>query len=389
MHVRSSSPPLFTNGTVLSATLVAVCGYVAFSHGHVWTIPLSLFLPLVLGRTRSRLEAFLLAACYFGGVWSPIIRGARVFYGHQTYFGGVVTWGLAMLLCAAPFGCLWARGGYRPLLVAIAVLVHALLPIGLGSPLLAAGVLFPQTMWLGLTGTLALCGFVAWRDRRAQAVTLLAVLVAVVSNLRHHVSAPVVDWQVINTHQGGSGFLPGSPLGQWTALRSMFASAKSSSAKVILFPETTIPYWSDDLTGFFQSDLAALRAEGKTVVFGTEVDAGVPHMYDNVMLARGHEQASYVQRIPMPVSMWGRDVEAHPWGTGVLNVDGRRAAVLLCYEQLLTLPALESFWEHPDLLIAASNLYWAEGTTIPASERICLESWSRLFSVPLLHAINT
>jgi hypothetical protein len=125
------------------------------------------------------------------------------------------------------------------------------------------------------------------------------------------------------------------------------------------------------------------------VVFGTEVDAGVPHIYNNVMLARGHEQASYLQRIPMPVSMWGRDVEAHPWGTGMLNVNGRRAAVLLCYEQLLTLPALESFWGHPDLLIAASNLYWAEGTTIPASERICLESWSRLFSVPFVHAVNT
>jgi hypothetical protein len=110
--------------------------------------------------------------------------------------------------------------------------------------------------------------------------------------------------------------------------------------------------------------------------------------HDNVLLARGLTQNRYRQRIPIPVAMWGNGIHAHVWGTGIMAVSGKRAAVLLCYEQILTLPALQSFLDKPDVIAAPSNLYWAAGTSIEKSETLCVSSWARLFHVPYLRATN-
>ena len=70
-------------------------------------------------------------------------------------------------------------------------------------------------------------------------------------------------------------------------------------------------------------------------------------------------------------------------------VAGKRAAILICYEQLLVWPILASAAENPDILLGVANDYWAEGTSINAIQGACLHAWSRLFNIPLFLATNT
>jgi|GEM_PF-579473 hypothetical protein len=58
-------------------------------------------------------------------------------------------------------------------------------------------------------------------------------------------------------------------------------------------------------------------------------------------------------------------VPVHTFGPGVLSVDGHRTAILICHEQLLTLPMLSSLTQHPNLIIAVANDHWAAGPAFP------------------------
>jgi apolipoprotein N-acyltransferase len=76
-------------------------------------------------------------------------------------------------------------------------------------------------------------------------------------------------------------------------------------------------------------------------------------------------------------------------GRGTVRVCGERAAVLICYELLLTWPVLSANLEHPTILVGIANDYWASRTIIPAEQRVVLSAWARLFGLPKLIAVNT
>jgi hypothetical protein len=57
------------------------------------------------------------------------------------------------------------------------------------------------------------------------------------------------------------------------------------------------------------------------------------------------------QRIPVPISMWNRlqrsGAHMHVIGTGLLQIQNKRAAVLICYEQLLVWPLIGTLFAEP------------------------------------------
>jgi len=99
------------------------------------------------------------------------------------------------------------------------------------------------------------------------------------------------------------------------------------------------------------------------------------------------------QRIPIPIGMWkpltGIGVPLNLTGRGTLEINGRRAAIIICYEQLIAWPVLASFLEHPSIIVSVSNDVWVSGTAIPQVELNTMESWASLFAVPVLFASNT
>jgi apolipoprotein N-acyltransferase len=71
-----------------------------------------------------------------------------------------------------------------------------------------------------------------------------------------------------------------------------------------------------------------------------------------------------------------------------IRVWNRRAGVLLCYEQMTFWSAVETMARGPEMLIAPSNLYWAQDTSIPAIQHLASQDWADLWAIPLYEARN-
>lgn len=71
-------------------------------------------------------------------------------------------------------------------------------------------------------------------------------------------------------------------------------------------------------------------------------------------------------------------------GPGVVQLAGQRAAILICYEQLLTWPVLQSMAERPSIALAIANDYWTTNTPIPRGQTAVVRAWCRLFRLPFL-----
>ncbi len=138
-----------------------------------------------------------------------------------------------------------------------------------------------------------------------------------------------------------------------------------------------------------------MAGSGKTLLIGAaEPISGSPQLTNSVVVIGARVQTAVRQRIPVPGGMWN---PFHPEGNfalnlfapGTIDVGGQRAAILICYEQLLTWPILRSALERPTLLIGVSNEAWTTGTTIPRGQHACVRAWARLFWLPVLSAINS
>ena len=163
---------------------------------------------------------------------------------------------------------------------------------------------------------------------------------------------------------------------------------------MILFPETVVTNWNPGTDLFWKPTIDNLRSQGKTILVGANVfDPTSQHYFDSLVIRGTDERPNFVQRIPIPIAMWKplskSGVPLRLDAPGAIEIAGRRAAVLICYEQLLVWPVATSFATHPNLLLGTANDYWARSTRIPKIQRACLESWARLFRVPLLWAQNS
>jgi predicted amidohydrolase len=233
--------------------------------------------------------------------------------------------------------------------------------------------------------------------------------------------ATPAGWQAIDTDFGGIAHGKASPVAEFAAAERIQELARASRAHVIIFPETVVPMWIEASSLFWEQTLADLGASGKIVAFGaglpiagrpgdspaapqkippladasfllTTAAEGVSPAYHNVVVIQGAQTGVFFQRIPIPLGMWrpfsSSGVPLNLARRGTIQLAGKRAAVLICYEQLLTWPALQSLLEHPSILIAVANDYWATNTPIRRCQNAAVRTWGRLFRLPVLSATN-
>src|SRR5262249_44671930 len=114
---------------------------------------------------------------------------------------------------------------------------------------------------------------------------------------------------------------------------------------------------------------------------------------DNALLVVGAESATFYQRVPVPVGMWQPfspvSVPLRLLAPAVVDIDRQRAAVLICYEQMITFPLIMSMLRHPTVIVGISNTFWVEHTTIPSYQLNALRGWARLFGLPYFSAVNS
>ena len=261
--------------------------------------------------------------------------------------------------------------------------------VGWASPLVSAGILFPNTAWLGLAATLALPGFLLNKSTRGTAL-FTAVATSLVLNFRAKPLDTPKGWEPETTriHRGRTS----NALAEFSIEQYLQRVAVSSKGTVLVFPEGAVRRWTDITDDFWSS---ALADSGKTVLIGAaQPIAGSSRNNNSVVVVGGHPQAAVHQRVPVPGGMWNPLAREGGFALnlaspGTVDVGGERAAVLICYEQLLTWPILRPSIERQTLLIAVSNEAWTGRTVVPSIQHACVRAWARLFGLPLLSGINS
>lgn len=413
---------------------------IGVSTGYPVGIAAAIAMPPLVMRQSTRSGAFQCAACYYTGALWPLVPAARNFFGASaSLLEGVAAWFTAALLLATPWPLAWttrqAQYLWRVPLTLLATVVPPLGLIGWASPFTATGFIFPGTAWIGLLIFAVLCGWMSSALAPRNLIAAVAI-VAAFSQLSYPGDPPPpANWEGVNTSFGAIAHSATAPVSEYAAAQWIQDRALSSCARVIVFPEMIVPRWTDATDLFWQQTLATLSGSGKTIALGAGLpDSSTPlnassamlrtydfsaavaalradnagisvrggrfersdpqnrEAYRNAMVIRGVQRGTFIQRIPVPLGMW------HPFGVGgvplnlsghgVIRIGDQRAAVLICYEQLLTWPVLVSMLEHPTTLLAVANDYWVEQTSIPRYQRNAVRAWARLFSLPTVGAVN-
>ncbi len=370
-------------------------GLIAWN-GEPRLLPLAMLFPALWALAPTRLSAALVAAGYFLAGSRGLPQGVSTFYG-AGFEAGVALWMVASLLFVLTHAMLWTKRPDRERVIRYAMIAVLLSipPIGIvgwAHPITAAGILFPGWSWFGLAAA-AISLLVMTTKFRPIAILALGTL-WLWSAADWTEPGPPQGWMGLNTKLGGSnGVYAGYQQHHETISR--IRDEVRVGASVIVLPESAFGVWTPTVERLWTRALEHLDVTvyGGAIVVG---EAG----YDNVMLELSGRGAAvrYRARMPVPVSMWqpwlgltGRPAGARAdfFANPLVSVRRTRVATLICYEQLLVWPVLQSMVLSPDLIVAAGNGWWASGTNIVAVQIATSTAWSRLFGIPLVIAVNT
>jgi apolipoprotein N-acyltransferase len=366
--------------------------------------------------------------------------------GLQRYIGSSASplipfaiWLCAAILLSIPWAIAWAdrpaKYVWRVPLAFVATTIPPLGIIGFISPLTAAGYLFPSASWAGLAAVAFLPGVLlaarGMQPRVRFAVGCLAFAACGFLAISGRVRTPaevstIPGWVGVNTHFGDLS----QPFRDYAAATFIQQKAAESPARVLIFPEFIVPRWSEATEAFWRRTLDRCRTRdqvlvigaglpsnarikndrGPTFDFAAAIDAlesrdssslgttkafvgSSPESVENTLLVVGASSGRLDQRVPVPIGMWrpfsNVSVPLRLNGPGVIEIDHQRAAVLICYEEILTFPVLASMLHNPTAIIGISNSFWFDETTIPAYQAAALRGWARLFRLPLFMAVNS
>jgi hypothetical protein len=382
------------HGPILIALSIAV-GTVGWS-GNMLALPVAMFFPLLWAKSPTRVVAAVVSGGYFLAASRGLPQGVANFYASDLW-PGLLLWIVASLAFVVVHTTLWTDrpGKGRALRYVAAAVLMAVPPFGIAGwahPITAAGVLFPGWGWFGLGATAIL--LVIMTGRRWQ------IAVAVLGGLYVWSATTWTPSNVPNAWAGVDLEL-GKNLGRDASLehhRGLIATVRQvadNGARVVVLPEGALGFWTPTVERYWQGELADSRV---IVIAGATVieRAG----YDNVLVAISSEGARilYHERMPVPASMWqpwlawsgrGGGARAGFFTNPVVELGGQRIAPLICYEQLIVWPVLQSMLHRPDMIVAAGNGWWTSGTSIIAIQNASTTAWARLFDLPLVTALNS
>lgn len=399
--ILNKNPIMFLNpclliepprGPVFARIAAAIALGLAWGSGPDWLIAGAVLMPLVVLNARSRLGAFLLSLMYFGLAARGLPSGAATFFGSDAaaVITGAVLYLAAICINAAVWAAAW--GPKARVLRALAALAATCLPpvglIGWSHPLVAAGWLFPGAGLVGafMTALLA-ASFLAKRMRWAGVLTGFAVASNVFAAL-----IPSQNNSDFVGHSTEFGDASKVIFQVAPAIEKMAATDPKNS--ILLLPESTLGRLDEWKFEFLTGLEPRIKSVNQVAIIGAEVsDETRPDGYKNGLVVIGEEKPRFIeQRVPVPVSMWrpgsARGASADIFASGITTIKDTKVATLICYEQLLTFPALVSTAFKPQALLAASSAWWAKDTSIPKIQRASAIGWARLSRATAVLAVN-
>ncbi len=371
-------------------------------------LPVAIVFPALWAMSPSRMVAAFVSTGYFLAASRGLPQGVANFYAADVW-PGLLLWAAASACFVGVHAVLWTarrvkdatgkRGAdaARALRYMVAMVLTGLPPFGItgwAHPLTAAGVLFPGWGWWGLIALATGLLVMTTRFWPTAAITLGAFWLW-----------SAATWTPLNLLEGWRGvdLRQGQNLGRDGSLayqRDLIATVRQTIAShpnrhVVVLPESALGFWTPTVERLWRD---GLRESDATVVAGAAVIEAVG--YDNVLMALSSDNATilYRERMPVPVSMWqpwlqwtgqGGGARADFFGNPVVEVGQKRIAPIICYEQLILWPVLQSMLHQPGIIVAVSNGWWTQGTSIVAIQRASVTGWAKLFGLPVVMAFNT
>jgi apolipoprotein N-acyltransferase len=365
---------------LVSLSLAVLIGAVAW-RGPMPMIGLTVFVPWMIFRESTRPRATALALAYYLAASTPSVAVAQAFEPNNPAQGWLI-WLAASVILALPWAAFWNFDSAKSLWRCPAALILSAIPpfglIGWASPLTSAGVLFPGTGFLGLLATVLLP--TVWTARPYLLIGIVAA-----ANLIFSPTSPPFDIRVVNTQECPDLFQ------KEEAAR---AAIHFAQANIVILPEGAVRRWTEATEEFWSSTIQQLRTSNRTALIRVGIPIVNSQEFHNSVITIGDSQSvTFNQRIPIPIGMWkpfgpADGVPLNLTGPSTLQIGPHRLAILICYEQLLVWPILQSALEKPSLIVGISNAAWTRHTNIPAAQQACLSAWSRLFGIPYVAAVN-
>jgi hypothetical protein len=377
----------------LSAAFIvggAITGAVGWS-GHTLTLAVGFLFPALWAYAPSRGVAALVALAHFLGASRGLPVGTAIFYGSDMSMG-LALWFAASLMFVGVHAVLWTAqpGWRRPVRYLVAAILMSVPPFGIvgwASPITAAGVLFPGWGWFGLAATATGLLIMTTKSWPIATLSMGGAFVWSAANW----TPPTVPegWAGINTSFQFTEAGQYADYAQHMATIAMVKEAAGQGAQTIVLPESALGIWTETTERLWTRELAGFNVAvngGAIVIDQTG--------YDNVMveISGAGAEIIYLERMPVPVSMW------QPWSTGGANahffanpvVDFARVSILplICYEQLIIWPVLQSMLFDPEIMVATGNGWWTGDTNIVPIQKASAEAWASLFGLPLVLAFN-
>lgn len=376
--------------------LAVLVGSVAWS-GNILLIPVSIVFPLLWSAARTRRQSVIVSFGYFLAASRGLPQAVSNFFAAELFVGLLLWFGASFAFVIVHAAC-WdcrqgscrgAQASFGYLLVCMALAIPPFGITGWAHPVTAAGVLFPGWGWCGLM--MMTLGLVLMTTRFWPAAASVMAGFWLWSILHLPATDLPLDWQGVDLKWGASLGRDSSVTRQLLLLSLVKHHAAGT---VVVLPESTFGLWTPTIEHMWQREL---RGSGITVVSGAaQISADG---YDNVLrvIAEDGSRALYRQRMPVPVSMWqpwnvglegSGGAQAHFFANPVVSVGKETVAPLICYEQLILWPILQSMLYDPDLIVAVANGWWTDGTAIAQIQHSNSEAWALLFDVPIVFSSN-
>jgi apolipoprotein N-acyltransferase len=396
--------PEMSKRDAILAVFSAVIGYLGFS-AMPGATALILAVPVFWTLASSRYSAFAVILAYKLAASRGLLPGAAVFLSeHHTFMEAAALYLLMPLGASLPFGVFWSESGRRKAIcLMLAFLAAYVLPpmsiIGIINPLMASGTIFRGWGFAGIfivLGIYMLCAL-----SRKTALIFLCVIAAFTVSLPgrwHEVMEPegiiAVDTSFGRLGSGSFNFAR-----DYERAKMVFGdlgrrNIGESEAEIIILPETIAGRLNRAGLELWKGEIQKWLPD-KAVIFGAELPTGDGRKYDNaVLMLRGGEITASRQRIPVLYSMYRgpfakTGANLHLSDNGILELpDGRKAAVIVCYEAFLTWPFIVSMSQKPDLIICMANLWWCRETSLPATQRAIVSLWANTFGIPAVFVRN-
>lgn len=378
-------------------------GFLGWGEGRVPVLALAL--PLLIVFSRSRLQAFSVAAGYVLGM----LRYSPSFV--ASWFDNNLVVGIAVVLAFALItGAVWSIGWsgsrrlhVRVVAIAAAWLLALVLNIGVpGHPLIAIGYVLPGWGWAGVAVAIAFPGLAlvlshllrGQRSRRAAAGALIATLS--LAEIALYQPAPNGLARGIQAQRTHWGMLKGED-DALTRMQRMGAAKKDQLAAAVVWPESIVGRY--DPAMYQVLDLEVLRESrraGRTQIIGMDIPMqGNQLLNAAVAFYPDGRTATAVARQPAPLSLW------RPWRStntfvadwtahNILNMgQGDRAAVIFCYEEYMpVLYLLNEALDAPTIYLAVTNTWAAQAPGAAAIQTWHSLGMARLFGRPYVKAEN-